>query len=106
MSTNTAAGRFTDELIGRIGAIGQFMGMVGSLSVPALIDAFGLQRQMKGALTITMALMTGSIVLFTYLVWVPLLLALWALRAHSLVLSPKLQDSIASSTKSRLAVFI
>jgi len=71
-------GRFSDTMIGRIGAIGQFAGMAGSLTVPAAIDALGWQRQLKSAVFMVLVGLTGTCALFLFLVYYePLGVPLW-----------------------------
>lgn len=62
-------GRFPDTMIGRVGAIGQFAGMTGSLIVPAAIDALGWQRRLKPAVFLVLTGLTGTAALFLYLVY-------------------------------------
>ena len=71
-------GRFSDTMIGRIGAIGQFAGMAGSLTIPAAIDALGWQRRLKSAVFAVLVGLTGSCALFLFLVYYePLGVPLW-----------------------------
>eukprot|EP00040_Diaphanoeca_grandis_P019126 m.100782 g.100782 ORF g.100782 m.100782 type:complete len:451 (+) comp27273_c0_seq2:349-1701(+) len=59
-------GKYSDDDIGNLGSVGNLALVAGAISLPALVDALGKQKQMKWFIVVALMLTSVGVFQFTY----------------------------------------